>query len=103
MKNRIFILLMRTLILLKLVRIFMLNTNDAVAKRISVLLKERGMTQYYLEQKSGVYHGAMNRILQGKNKTINLTTIYKIANGFGLSIVQFFDDEVLSYDNIEIE
>lgn len=81
----------------------MLNTNDAVAKRIASLLKDSGMTQYYLEQKSGVYHGAMNRILQGKNKTINLNTIYKLANGFGLSIVEFFDDEVLAYKNIEIE
>ena len=52
-----------------------MNTNDVVAKRILQLLNENKISQYKLEQKSCVYHGAMNRILNGKNKGITLATV----------------------------
>lgn len=34
-----------------------MTVNDAVAKRISKLLADKKMTQYRLEQKSGIQHG----------------------------------------------
>ena len=52
------------------------------------------MTKYRLEQKSGIYHGAMNRILSGQNKTVTLTTLYKLANGFDITIFEFLDDDL---------
>ena len=54
---------------------YKLTLNDAVSKRIVQLLKEKNMTQYRLEQESGVINGAINRILAGQNKTVTLTTI----------------------------
>jgi len=36
-----------------------MTVNDAVAKRISKLLCEKGITQYQLEQNSGVQHGSL--------------------------------------------
>lgn len=80
-----------------------MTINDAVAKRIQTLLRETGITQYRLEQKSGVYHGAMNRILSGQNKTVTLTTIYKLARGFDKTLAQFLDDEVFYGDDLEID
>lgn len=80
-----------------------MTTNDAVAKRINKLLKEKGMTLYRLEQKSGVYHGVMDRILRGKNHTITLSTVYKLARGFGISILEFLNDEVLLSEDLDIE
>jgi len=79
------------------------NTNDVVARRISQLLSERHMTQYKLEQKSCVYHGAMNRILTGKNKGITLATVYKIARGFDMSISEFLGDEMFDSPDIDVE
>ena len=35
------------------------TVNDAVAKRVSKLLAEKGITQYRLEQRSGLQHGHM--------------------------------------------
>lgn len=84
-------------------RINVLSINDAVAKRISNLLQIKGITQYRLEQKSGVFHGAMNRILSGQNKTVTLTTLYKIACGFDMTVIEFLDDDIFRIDNIEIE
>ncbi len=80
-----------------------MNTNDVVAKRILQLLSERKMTQYKLEQKSCVYHGAMNRILTGKNKGITLATVYKIARGFDMTVSEFLGDEMFDSPDIEVE
>ncbi len=80
-----------------------MTTNDAVAIRINKLLKEKKMTQYRLEQKSAVYHGAMNRILKGKNFTVSFSTLYKLARGFDMSLMEFLDDDVFRSEDLEIE
>lgn len=80
-----------------------MTVNEVVAERIFKLLKEKGITQYRLEQKSGVYHGAMDRILSGKNKTVTLTTIYKLARGFDISFQEFLDDDIFRSEELEIE
>ncbi len=80
-----------------------INTNDAIAYRIKKLLKEKKITQYRLEQKSGVYHGVMDRILLGYNKTVTLATVYKLARGFDITIYEFLDDDIFRSEDLEIE
>ena len=80
-----------------------MTVNDAVAKRIINLLKEKAMTQYRLEQNSGVYHGAMDRILSGRNQTVTLTTIYKLARGFDMTLLEFLDDDLFRSEELEID
>ncbi len=81
-----------------------MTTNDAVAKRIKELLIKKNMTLYRLEQKSGIYHGAMDRILKGQNNTVTLCTLYKLARGFDMDILTFFNDEIfIDTDELEID
>ena len=80
-----------------------MTTNDIVAKRILQLMRERNITQYRLEQKSGVYHGVMSRVLHNKNNTITLATVYKLANGFDMSLNEFLDDDIFRSEDIEVE
>lgn len=80
-----------------------MSVNDAVAKRILKLLKEKQVTQYRIEQKSGVFHGAMDRILSGRNKTVTLTTLYKLARGFDMSLLEFLDDDIFRSEELEID
>ncbi len=80
-----------------------MNVNRAVAMRISKLLMEKGITQYRLEQKSGISHGGMSSILGEKNKTVTLTTIMMLARGFDMTLQEFLDDELFSPDIIEID
>lgn len=61
------------------------------------------MTQYRLEQESGIIHGAMDRILTGQNKTVTLTTIYKLARGFNMTIYEFLDDDNFRSTELEID
>ncbi|MBQ7374033.1 MAG: helix-turn-helix transcriptional regulator [Clostridia bacterium] len=80
-----------------------MTLNDAVAKRVVKLLREKKMTNYRLERKSGILHGALDRILNGQNKTVTLTTIYKLARGFEMSYMEFLDDEVFRSELLEID
>ncbi len=80
-----------------------MNVCEAVAKRIGKLLKEKGMTQYRLEQKSGILHGSMACIMNGRNKTVTLSTIYMLARGFDMTINEFLDDEIFLEENVDYE
>ena len=80
-----------------------MTVNDAVAKRISKLLQEKGMTQYRLEQDSGIQHGSMQCIMSGRNKTVTLSTVIMLARGFGMPLTKFLDDEVFRSEDLEIE
>ena len=80
-----------------------MTVNDAVATRISNLLCEKGMSQYRLEQESGIQHGSMQCIMNGRNKTVTLSTVIMIARGFGMTLTDFLDDEVFRSENLEIE
>ena len=80
-----------------------MTTNDAIAYRIIKLMKEKGYSQYKIEQKSSVYRGAMNRILSLKNKSVTLATVYKLARGFNMSVIEFLNDDIFADENIEVE
>lgn len=80
-----------------------MTVNNAVAKRISDLLAQKNMTQYRLEQLTGIQHGSMQCIMNGRNKTVTLSTIILIADGFGMSVSEFLSDEIFSLSSLEIE
>ena len=80
-----------------------MTVNDAVAKRIIQLLAEKKMTQYRLEQLSGIQHGHMQWILGGKSKTVTLSTVMMIAHGFGMTVVEFLDNDIFLFENLEVE
>jgi len=80
-----------------------LTVNDAVAKRVSKLLIQKGMSQYRLEQESGIQHGSMQCIMNGRNKTVTLSTVIMLAKGFNMSLIEFLNDEIFDSTDLEIE
>ena len=80
-----------------------MTVNNAVAWRITNLLKEKNMTQYRLEQESGIQHGSMQCIMNGRNKTVTLSTVIMLAKGFKMSPSEFLDDELFMSDELETE
>ena len=80
-----------------------MTVNDAVSKRVIALLKEKNMTQYRLEQSSGIQHGHMQWIMKGKSKTVTLTTVMMLARGFGMTVLEFLDDDLFREGNLELE
>ena len=80
-----------------------MTINDAVAMRVIKLMHSKGITQYRLEQDSGIFHGAMDRILQSKNKTVSFTTIFRLARGFDMTLEEFIDDDLFRRDDLELD
>jgi transcriptional regulator with XRE-family HTH domain len=80
-----------------------LTVNDAVAKRIAKLLREKDMSQYRLELNSGIQHGSMQCIMNGRNKTVTLSTVLLLAKGFHMSLTEFLDDELFRSEELDIE
>lgn len=80
-----------------------MTINDAVAMRTLKLMHSKGITQYRLEQDSGIFHGAMDRMLQSKNKTVSFTTIFRLARGFNITVEEFIDDDLFRRDDLELD
>ncbi len=80
-----------------------MTVNDAVANRISKLLSEKKMTQYRLELESGIQHGSLQCIMNGRNKTVTLSTVILLAKGFDMSLSEFLNDELFSSEDLELE
>ena len=80
-----------------------MTVNDAVARRISELLREKNMSQYRLEQNSGIQHGSMQCIMNGRNKTVTLSTVIMLAKGFDMTLTEFLNDEIFASEKLDIE
>lgn len=80
-----------------------MTVNNAVAKRVSKLLQEKNMSQYRLEQTSGIQHGSMQCIMNGRNKTVTLSTVILLAKGFNMSLSEFLDDDIFNSEELDIE
>lgn len=80
-----------------------MTVNDAVARRISALLREKDMSQYRLEQESGIQHGSMQCIMNGRNKTVTLSTVIMLARGFHMPLTEFLNDEIFCSEDLEVE
>ncbi len=68
-----------------------MHISKAIAKRIEVLCKEKGVSINRLATLSGVTQSTIDSILKGKSRNPQLVTLMKISNGLGISIVDFFD------------
>lgn len=80
-----------------------MTVSGAVAKRVLDLLNKNEMTQYRLEQEAGIQHGSMQCIMNGRNKTVTLSTVMMLARGFGISLLEFLDDPIFTSEELEID
>ena len=78
-----------------------MNLADALALRIEELLQEYNITQYRLSQLSGVSQSTIKEIRDKKNKSVNLTTIYELADGLGMGLDEFFNSPLFKRENLE--
>ena len=74
--------------------------NEALATRINELLKEKDMTQYRLAMNSGVVAQSIDNIRRQRNKTNPVNIVFQIAQGFGMTLKEFFDSPLFDIENI---
>ena len=80
-----------------------MTLNEAFARRVREILKEKHMTQTNLEDLTGLYHSTMSYLLNYKTKSSNFKTMAIIIRALGMSIVEFFDSPVFDFENLEID
>lgn len=68
-----------------------MNLAQAVALRTSELLKKHNKSQYRLIKDTCLSKKTIQNIMQLKHPDIRLSTIYLIAEFFGMTLAEFFD------------
>ena len=68
-----------------------MDTYTTVKNRLLELLGERGMSIHRLAMESAVAPSSIKNILYGKSKNPGIVTIKMLCDGFGISLVEFFD------------
>lgn len=80
-----------------------MKVSEAVATRIREILNQKNMSQYKLEQNSGLSKGTLTSLMYARYKGVNLTTLIIVIRTLGISVDEFFDSQLFNEDNIEIE
>lgn len=78
-----------------------MDTYTAVKERILELLGERRMSIRQLALESGVAPSSIKNILYGKSLNPGIVTIKMLCDGFGITLVEFFNTEKIR--NLEQE
>lgn len=72
----------------------MVTMQEAFITRIRYLCEKKGITIMRLAELSHVSQSTLNELMQGRSKHPRLITLQKIANGLGMTLSEFFDDEI---------
>ena len=81
----------------------MRNISEAVTIRLKELLDERGLSVYKLERRSAVSHDTLKSIMKGTTKGVNLKTLIALSDGLGITVSEFLNSELFSYDNLNMD
>ena len=80
-----------------------MTLNQSFAIIVREILKEKGMTQYKLEQLTGLYHSTMNAMMNNRIKSSNFKTMALIIRELGMSVTEFFDSPIFDFNNLDID
>ncbi len=78
-----------------------MNIGEAVRCRIIELCKEHNITVNKLSTISGITQSTLNNIVSGRNNTTTVSTIKKICDGLGITVLDFFNTDL--FNNLEQE
>jgi len=79
-----------------------LPISDCNTPLKDTLLIKNNMSQYTLSKKSGLTKQAIANIINEKYDSIKFDTVIKIADGFGMTLLEFIDDDIFSRDNLDV-
>ena len=78
-----------------------MNTQEAVALRIIELCDKNNIAINSLANISGVSPSTVYSMLNEKSKNPGVVSVKKLCDGLGISIREFFDNDI--FDNLEQE
>lgn len=78
-----------------------MDTYTTVKNRLLLLCEEKKMSIHKLAMESAVAPSTIKNILYGKSKNPGIVTIKMLCDGFGISLIEFFNTE--DFLNLEQE
>lgn len=78
-----------------------MKISSAVSKKLLKICKERNMSINKLATISCLTQSTIQNIIEGNSNNPKLLTIVRICDGLGISLKEFFDDEL--FINIDRE
>lgn len=78
-----------------------MKLNQAVSKRLTQMLDEKGMTQYQLHIKSGVPRSTIGNVINCSYDSVKLRVIHEMCQGLGTGLDVFFDSPLFDENNLE--
>ena len=78
-----------------------MSVYNAVKNRILVLLEEKNMSIHKLAIESGVPPSSVKNILYGKSVNPGISTLKMLCDGFGITLIEFFNTN--EFNNLEQE
>ena len=77
--------------------------DEAVRQRIIALCQERDISINALSIQSGVTQSTVNNIVSGRNNSTTVSTIQKLCDGLGITIIDFFNSELFLHLEQELK
>ena len=79
-----------------------MTMGEAVAKRIDKLLIERGWSLYKLAKDSCLPLSTLKNLYRRHTKSPTLSVIFKIAETFKITPIEFLSDEVFKSEELRV-
>lgn len=73
-----------------------MKLSDAISEKINKVLIERNITINKLASISCLTQSTVDSLVNGKSQNPKLLTIVRICDGLGITLSEFFDDELFN-------
>lgn len=82
-----------------------MTLNEAFSVRVREILAEKKITQYKIEQDTGLYHSTMTYILNnnGRTKSCNFKSMALIIRSLGMTMTEFFNHPIFNFEHLDID
>ena len=71
-----------------------MSLSDAIRKRVGYFLKQKNMNLWKLFKASGVPISTLSSFMNKRTELVQLDTLLHICEGFGITITEFFEDDI---------
>ena len=78
-----------------------MTLGEAFTTRLTELLQERNISLHKFLKDSCIARSTIVNIMKGNTKCPTLTIIYQVADGFGISPLEFLNNEVFKREDLE--
>ncbi len=80
-----------------------MKTQTAIAKKLSKIMLEKGITQYKLSRNMITSQSTINNIMHEQYKSIRLDTLIKICDALNMTIQEFLSDPIFERSNLDVD